>query len=81
MPSNWVSDSKGFPFALDEFDSAEMKWSWRHQHSKLENFHQEEDSEWIRDSTQVLYAANELYLGKPNTHGLKGFFFQKLNWH
>ena len=47
----------------------------------MENFYQEVDGEWITDPTQVLYAANELYPGKPNTHGLKGFFFQTLNWH
>ena len=81
MPSNWVCDPKHFPFALGEWDGTKMEWSWRHQRSKLENFHQKEDGEWIRDPTQILYAANQLYSGKPNTHGLKGFFFQTLNWH
>ena len=47
----------------------------------MENLYREEDGEWITDPTQILYAANELYPGKPNTHGLKGFFFQTLNWH
>ena len=48
---------------------------------ELLRFYQEHDGEWITNPTQVLYAANELYPGKPNTHGLKGFFFQTLNWH
>ena len=55
MPSNWVCDPKDFPFALGKWDGAEMEWSWRHQYSKLENFHQEEDDEWIRHPTQILY--------------------------
>ena len=76
MSSNWVCDLKDFPFALSEWDGAEMEWSWRHQRLKLENFHQEEDCEWIKDPTQILFAANELYLGKPNIHGLKGFSFR-----
>ena len=81
MPSNWVCDPKDFPFPLGEWSGAEMEWSWRHQRSKVENLHREEDGEWITDPTQVLYVANELYPEKPNTHGLKGFFFQTLNWH
>ena len=81
MPSNWVCDPKYFPFPLGEWTGQEMEWNWRQQRSKVENFHREEDGEWIIDPTQVLYAANELYPGKPNTHGLKGFFFQALNWH
>ena len=81
MPSNWVYDPKYFPFPLGEWTDQEMEWSWRQQHLKVENFHREEDGERIIDSTQVLYAANELYPRKPNTHGLKGFFFQTLNWH
>ena len=81
MPSNWMCDPKDFPFPLNEWHGSEMEWSWRHQRSKVENFYREEDGEWITDPTQVLYAANELYPGKPNTHGLKGFFFQTLNWH
>ena len=81
MPSNWVCDPKYFSFPLGEWTGQEMEWSWRQQRSKVENFHREEDGEWITDPTQVLYAANELYPGKPNTHGLKGFFFQTLNWH
>ena len=81
MPSNWVCDPKYFPFPLGEWTDVEMEWSWRHQRSKVENLHREEDGEWITDPTQVLYAANELYPGKPNTHGLKGFFFQTFNWH
>ena len=81
MPSNWVCDPKYLPFPLGEWIGQEMEWSWRRQCLKVENFYQEVDGEWIRDPTQVLYAANELYPGKPNTHGLKGFFFQTLNWH
>ena len=45
---------------------------------KVENFYRGEDGEWITDPTQVLYAANELYPGKPNTHGLKGFFLSNI---
>ena len=81
MSSNWVSDPNDFPFPLGEWTGAKMEWSWRHQRSKVENLHREEDGEWITDPTQVLYAATELYPGQPNTHGLKGFFFQTLNWH
>ena len=81
MPSNWVCDPRDFQFALGEWDGAELEWSWRHQHSKVENLYRKEDGEWITDATQVLYAATKLYLGKFNTHGLKGFFFQTLNWH
>ena len=81
IPSNWVCDPKDFPFPLGEWSGAEMEWSWRHQRLKVENLHQKEDGEWITDPTQVLYAATELYPKKPNTHGLKGFFFQTLNWH
>ena len=76
-----MSDPKDFSFALRKWYGTEMEWSWRHQHLKLENFYQEEDDEWIRDPTQILHGANEMYPGKPNTHGLKGFFFQTLNWH
>ena len=68
MPSNWVCDPKDFPFPLGEWSGAKMEWSWRHQRSKVENFYREEDGEWITDPTQVLYATNELYPGKPNTH-------------
>ena len=78
MPINWVCDPKDFPFTLSEWDGAKMEWSWRHQRLKLENFHH---GEWIRDPIQILYAANQLYPGKPNTHGLKGFFFETLNWY
>ena len=81
MPSNWVCDPRYLPFPLGEWIGQEMEWSWRHQRSKVENLYREEDGEWITDPTQILYAANELYLGKPNTHGLKGYFFQTLNWH
>ena len=81
MPSNWVCDPKDFPFPLGEWTGIEIIWSWRHQCSKVENLHREEDGEWITDPTQVLYATTELYPRKPNTHGLKGFFFQTLNWH
>ena len=79
MPTYWMSNPKDFPFALGAWNGAEMEWSWRHQRLELENFHQEEDSEWIRDPTQIQYAANEVYPRKPNTYGLKGLFFQMLN--
>ena len=52
MPSNWVCDLQDFPFALGEWDGADMEWSWRHQCLKLKNFHQEEDGEWIIDPTK-----------------------------
>ena len=73
-----MSNPKDFPFALG---GVKIEWNWRHQRSKLENFHQEEDGEWIRDPTQILYATNELYSEKPNIHGLKGFFSHTLNWY
>ena len=71
-----MCDRDDFLFTLGEWDGAEMEWSWRHQCSKVENFHQEKDGEWIRDPTQILYVADQLYLGKSNTHGLKGFSFK-----
>ena len=78
MPSNWVCDPKYFPFPLGEWTSQDMEWSWRQQRSKVENFHREEDGEWITDPTQVLYAANELYPRKPNTHGPERVFLSNV---
>ena len=51
MPSNWVCDPKYLPFPLGEWTGQEMEWSWRHQCSKVENFYQEEDGEWITNPT------------------------------
>ena len=56
-----MCDLRYLPFPLGEWIGQEMEWSWRHQHSKVENFYREEDGEWITDPTQVLYVANELY--------------------
>ena len=81
-PSPWVYNRHNFPFALREYNGKSVEWSWTwYNCSKVEFWCDQEDGDWTRSAEKILYAANELYPGKPSDHGLKQFFYQTLGWH
>ena len=81
MPKHWVYNRYNFPFALREYNGESVERSWRYNCSKVELWCGHKDGEWIWIAEKILYAANELYLGKPPDHGLKQFFYQTIGWH